>query len=286
MFASKVHMHRRSGWRARIELPLLGFVAVFASAGIGANAWAQIDTTVGGSVDTSTLLDRYAIVSASATNVGIVPDPAGFPRSVIRSTVRQTDNRVFGGQRAELSVRREYIKSGPRWYAMSVYIPATWQLSPYRIIVSQIQTSQKTAILQPPLAFAIEGSQFLLELHSNTRDTDSPDGATKSNSTGRVTTIAPLTLNRWNCWVVYANWSHTENVGTLKVWMNGAEVFTSNNEPNSYESWLGNNPRVGIYSPGTLGAAERQIFTDFVWVGADATTLQEISALTPCGIFK
>ncbi|MFO1320280.1 MAG: polysaccharide lyase [Burkholderiales bacterium] len=247
-------------------------------------AAAQVDRGVGGAVDGSTLKERYAIVSASESNVALVPDPAGSSRTVFELTVKDTDDRIFKGLRAELSAKKEYVKEGQRWYAMSVYIPETWLDTPAKIVIAQIQTSQKSAVLQPPLAFIVKGRSLYLEVHSNVRDVEGDDSADKQNSSERIVRLGPVAKSQWNCWVINATWSFRPNEGSMKVWMNDEVVFENYNEPNAYKSWLGNNPRVGIYAPSVLGASERRVYADFIWIGGKSTRFEDMYARTPCAV--
>lgn len=243
---------------------------------------AQLDLTVGGIASPLDFSDRYALVSPSPQNVTFAPDPTGTGRTVLLMSVNETDERVFGGLRAQVSVRNEYIKEGVRWYGFSFYILPNWVASPTSTILVQISTSQKTAVLQPPLTVVARGTDLFLESHSNTRAVDALDGATKSNSAERITKLGPIRKGQWTCLVVNADWSHQPLAGSIKVWMNGAVVFEEANEPNSYETWLGNNPRVGLYAPGSLGTATRALYADFIWLGGTTTRFEDIHDRTPC----
>jgi hypothetical protein len=72
-------------------------------------------------------------------------------------------------------------------------------------------------------------------------------------------------------------------VGQIQVWMNGAEVFSAKNTYNSYETWLGNYAKVGLYLPGTMMVPQRNLYADFIHLGGAASTYDMMYAQTPCG---
>ena len=91
-----------------------------------------------------------------------------------------------------------------------------------------------------------------------------------------------MKLAQWYCFVVMADWSARIDQGALKVWMNGEKVYEANNQINSYESWLGNYPRVGLYLPGMTSISDRLLYVDFIHVGGSRTSYQEMADKTPC----
>lgn len=244
-------------------------------------AGAQIDRTRGGISDERGFETRYVLQSADPANLRWVSDPAGSRRTVLHATVRASDPKVFGGHRTEIVPLKEYVREGVRWYAISVYIPAEWKNHPYPAIIGQLLTSQKTVFLPPPLAFVVEDNNVLLELYANHRAVSEGE-AQKSNSARQRIRLDTLRKQRWYCFVTRADWSHTPGTGSLVVWMNGERVYETANQYNSYDTWLGNYPKVGLYMPGMMGVDERSLFLDFVFVGGPKTSFDEIYALTPC----
>lgn len=245
-------------------------------------AFAQIDKSRGGITDERGFEARYVLQSADPTNLRWVADPAGSRRTVLQATVRASEPKVFGGHRTEIVPLKEYVREGVRWYAISAFIPADWKSHPYPAIIGQLHTSQKKALLPPPLAFVIHGDSLDLELYANHR---APDAglADKGNSARQSIRLDRLQKARWYCFVVRADWSPLPGSGSLKVWMNGEQVYDAANSHNAYETWLGNYPKAGLYMPGLMGVDERMLFIDFIHVGGPRTGFAEIHALTPCG---
>jgi len=259
------------------------FLATFLLTLAATEAGAQIDASRGGAVGHGDFAMRYSLNSASPANLTWVRDPAGSTRTVLHARVRDTDAKIYGGWRTEISPLREYIRQGLRWYAISVYFPADWQFHAYPTIVAQIHTSQKKTILSPPLAFIVHGHNLDLELYGNHRPVDSGDVATRGNSARQLIRLDRVQTAHWYCFVVRADWSSMPGKGSVKIWMNGAPVYEGQNLYNAYETWLGNYPKAGIYMPGMMGVSERDLYFDFIHLGGARSSFDEMAAQTPCG---
>lgn len=194
--------------------------------------------------------------------------------------------------RGEASAKWDYTKTGVRWYAISVFIPQDWHFSDIDMIVGQLHTSQKEAIVSPPVALSIQGKYLKLWLHaSELSDKVSPDQPyleklTSSEQSIRLAQIdPPEARNRWYCFVMRADWSPTPGIGAFKLWMNGKLRYQAENAFNSYTTWLGNYPKTGLYVPGTIGMPDSQtIYTDYIYLAGAATTDPSVLASkTPCG---
>jgi hypothetical protein len=243
---------------------------------------AQLDKTRGGAVVPSNFNSRYTLQSATPENLRWVPDPTGSNRTVLQATVRDSDAKVFGGLRTEIIPMAEYTPAGVRWYAISAYFPTSWQPHPYPAIIGQIHTSQKTATLSPPVAFVVHGQNLDLELYANHRAPQGGDPATRANSALQVIRLDRLKTGQWYCFVVRADWSPQPGQGSLKIWMNADKVYEATNLYNSYETWLGNYPKAGLYMPGMMGVTERMIYLDFIHVGGPKMGFDEMAMKTPC----
>jgi hypothetical protein len=127
------------------------------------------------------------------------------------------------------------------------------------------------------------GRNLELKLQWNTRSLDGPDPPTRKNSDSKVIPLGSIKTGQWYCFVVRADWSSTPDQGSMQIWMNGDTVYEASNSPNSYETWLGNYPKVGLYIPGTMKVRERSIYVDFIHVGGAKSGFEEMAALTPCG---
>jgi hypothetical protein len=256
---------------------VLGLLAIMASPVFG-----QVDRVHGGAVSAADFSSRYALVSATPDNLHWVQDPAGSSRSVMQLRVRDTDQKVYGALRTEVALSRDYIREGVRWYALSMYFPADWTPHPYPVVVGQLHTSQKSAVFSPPVAFVVHGQNMDLELYANHRSIEGADPATRANSARQTIRLDRLKLGQWYCFVLRADWSPHPGQGALKIWMNGDKVYEAADLYNSYETWLGNYPRAGIYMPGMPSVSERMLYLDFIHVGGQRSSYDEMAAQTPC----
>jgi hypothetical protein len=227
--------------------------------------------------------DFYALNSASPSNVELVDDPAGSGKKVFHLKVAKSDPLVLGGARTEISPRNEYVKEGVRWYTFSMYLPGDWVFHNSPTLVAQLHTSQSTAVVSPPASLTILDHTLSLDFNYNHRSTSSAtDPATKANSVAESIRLGNVELNKWYCFVVRANWSYKPGTGEFQVWMNGNEVFNAKNTYNSYETWLGNYAKIGLYMPGTMMVPTRHIYADFVNLGGPQSTFDTMMARTPC----
>lgn len=260
-------------------------VLFFLILGFGAMAQAQVDRSKGGAVSAGSFSGRYVLQSASPANLRWVSDPAGGGRTVLQAWIRDSEAKVYGAYRTEIVPSYEYVREGVRWYAMSFYLPASWQFHPYPVIVGQIHTSQRSAVLSPPLALMVQGDHLDLELYANHLPPDAAADmpATRANSARQLIRLDAVKKEHWYCFVIRADWSYRPGRGSLKVWMNGDRVYEGSNLYNAYETWLGNYPKAGVYAPGMMGVSERMLYLDFIHLGGERSGFDEMAALTPCG---
>lgn len=250
---------------------------------VSASSFAQVDKKRAGAVPAQDFYKRYTLLSADPANLEMVPDPAGSGKTVLKARVRNTDEKIVGGIRTEIVPRDDYTREGLRWYAISVYFPGDWQFHPTPVVVGQLHTSQKKAVLQPPVAFIAYGNDLNLELHFNHRAIDGGDDVTtKQNSAAQAIRLDKIKTEQWYCFVMVVDWSHTPGKGAFRLWMNGDKVYESLKSANSYQSEGGNYPKAGLYIPGTMMAPEQSIYLDFIHTGGPKSGYAEMAALTPC----
>jgi hypothetical protein len=229
--------------------------------------------------------DVYSLGSASPARLALVPDPLGSGRKVFSHTVYSTDPLVSGGSRTEVALKYDYVIEGVRWYAFSMLFPSDWQFHPSPTVVAQVNTSQKTTAVPPPVAVVASGQDLNIELHSNFRNMSGTgtDPATRANTGDLLVRAGKIETNKWYCFVMRAEWSFKPGVGSMQIWMNGNLAYESVNAYNAYDTWLGNYPKVGLYLPGVMQVPSRSLYTDFIFTGGAASTYDTMAALTPCG---
>ncbi|SFU90914.1 polysaccharide lyase [Pseudoduganella namucuonensis] len=230
--------------------------------------------------------DLYSLSASSPARLSLVPDPLGSGRNVLLHNLNKTDPLVSGGSRTEVSLKYEYVIEGVRWYAVSMMFPADWQFHASPTVVAQLHTSQKTLAVPPPVSMVASGQDLNIELHYNYRNMSGQgtDPATRANTGEQLVRAAKIETNKWYCFVVRAEWSYKPGLGSMQIWMNGNIAYEASNVYNAYETWLGNYPKVGLYLPGVMQVATRNLYTDFIHVGGASSTYDMMAALTPCGV--
>ncbi|MBV6319950.1 heparin lyase I family protein [Duganella violaceipulchra] len=252
------------------KLLLVGLMA-------SAAAHAQVDKLVGGTTTQTDLGSRYAVVSGVAANVSVETDPIGT-KPVLKMRVMSGDPTVAGASGSYVAPTNESVKSGLRWYAMSVYFPAGWTNSANPVSVLQIATSQASG-LAPPLSIQVRNGNLEVSQTSNHLMSGS---ATPANSANETFRLAKLVTGKWYCFVVKAEWYQTLGSGNMTLWMNGDKIYDAYRAINNYGTAFGNTPRVGLMYPGVADVADRTIYTDFVRLGGATTYVEQIYAETPC----
>ncbi|GAB2872993.1 hypothetical protein GCM10027277_47830 [Pseudoduganella ginsengisoli] len=244
-------------------------------------AYAQVDATIGGTVDASKFSTRYGLSSASTANLTFVSDPAGSGRTVLMTRVKSTDANVGAIKRTDFYPLNESRTTGMRWYGISVYIPSTWVVHPNPTVIAQIDNGTTATNLAAPLSLLVRGNALEMNLNSNYLSATS---ATVSNSTKEVIKLGPLVTNRWYCLVVRSDWQPTLGSGAITMWMNGEKVYNASNSTNSYFG-AAHTPRTGLMFPGLMGVTERTLYTDFIRLGGASTTALQMYQVSPCANF-
>ena len=230
--------------------------------------------------------DRFYTANTGKTaNVTLVPDPANGRRTVFHMALRNTDPDSADGKRTEVVPLYEYTRQGVRWYAASVYFPPDWVTETEKdrpVVVFQLNSAKGVFAGPPPVS--IEASDGLLRLHTTTNYLVPADKATptKANASSKSIMLDQLRLGQWYCFVVRADWQYKLGSGSLQVWMNGEPAYASANLYSHYANSLGNFPKTGMYQPGTMHVASRHLYTDFIHIGAEESTMEEMHARTPC----
>lgn len=235
----------------------------------------------GGALNQANFGERYVFQGDPALPPVWTTD-RGDRRQYIQLTLREDSVRANGGLRSEIVPKREYIQAGVRIYGISFKMPDDWLETAAPILLAQLHTSQKADTVSPPLAIVARGGRLHLETRTSTAQPSLGQRLTRDNIQHAVHDLGPLPLGRWTCFVFRMNWAFRAGEGETTVWMNGDRVFESKDEPNAYETWLGNYPKVGLYAPWKLGARERHILVDGIWLDDDRGSMRQVYRLTPC----
>jgi len=245
-------------------------------------ASAQVDPLIGGVTTPSAFYSRYALNSGASGNVAFIPDPAGTSRTVISTTVRDTDTAVGALMRTDYHPLNEALGTGVRWYGISVYLPAGWAVHPYPTVIAQIENIGATAPGLPSLlSLLVRGDNMELNINANYLD---PGTATESNSASQVMMLGPAIKERWNCLVVRSDWQPALGRGAVTMWMNGEKVYNAAMTTSSYVG-AAQRPSAGLLFPGLMGVPERTLVSDFISVGGPTTTASQMYQNSPCSAY-
>lgn len=227
----------------------------------------------------------YKVQSSTSERVREAKSPGGpSRRDVIELNLQGSDSKASSGLRTEIVPVKQYAREGVRWYGLSFYIPSDWVETDQPIVLWQLHTSQKKAVLSPPVSMVVRGKSMILTLSSS--DLDDGDDTKLSQDSNRVKKlrIGPLVKGEWSCFVAKVKWDPRPDAGAISVWMNNDLLYEATNQAMGYKTWLGNYPKIGMYAPsGRLGAASRTVYVDRVVVGGENADYREIYGKTICG---
>lgn len=237
----------------------------------------------GGLANEANFANQYFLQAYVPERMALSSDPAGSNVQVYKLTLLDSDQKSFGGYRTEIGLKNEYVKEGERWYAFGFYIAKPWDTSDVPIIMAQLHTSQKTLTLSPPVSIVARGDSLYLTLYGSDKAADAEVPPSIKNSAKRVVYLGPVVTQQWLCFVVNMDWSHMPGQGRTRVWMNKRLVYQSDNDLNSYDTWLGNYLKVGLYAPWKLGTSSRQVYVDALWASDATAGFDSMHRKTICG---
>lgn len=194
--------------------------------------------------------------------------------------------------RVEIIPSDEYVPSGIRWYAVSIYVPGDWtpvtDTSLFQLHTKQRPlpppppgTTLPQILVPPPMAFIANGTQLKLHMRTSTRQVTGDDVPNGSNVEVQNIALGPLKTQQWYCLVVQANWQSTVGSGDLLVWLNGKLRYEAHNVHNHYvngESY----PKAGMYMPGRREHASQHLYVSPIYIGDEGATYDNMAALTKC----
>lgn len=268
-----------------MKISLFLTMALAVSAAV--NADSNIETLVpkGGFAAPHELSDKYEVQTAVATNISFANDPAGGYRKVLRMELHAAHDKVANGFRTEILPKYEYVLTGTRWYGISFMLPDDWAVSDAPFVMGQIHVAQRDTKLPPAISVLLRKHQLYFALQRTNFDVYSPERQmTVDDLTTIRVPIGDIRRNKWECFVVRADWSSVKGRGSLDIWSNGVKIYSEVDAHNTYASHLGQYPKIGLYAPWKLDASMRYIYTDFIWVGNETASHDDIYSRTPCGL--
>lgn len=237
----------------------------------------------GGLASVTNFANQYFLQASSPDRMLLSADPAGSNAQVYKLTLFDSDLKSNSGYRTEIGLKNEYVKEGGRWYAFGFYIAKPWDTSDVPIVMAQLHTSQKTLKLSPPLSIVARGDSLYLTLYGSHKSVDADEPPSINNAAKRLVYLGPVVTQQWLCFVISMDWSHTPGQGGTRVWMNKRLVYQSENDLNSFDTWLGNYLKVGLYAPWKFGASFRQVYVDALWASDATADFDSMYRKTICG---
>jgi hypothetical protein len=149
--------------------------------------------------------------------IRVVSDQVKQGRYAARFEVRNGDNPIGFGDRAEVQVSTGESEGDERWYAWStMFAPdfpsyATWQ------VVSQWHANANGS---PPVAFMAEGDSLVLKIHRHS----GPGSVIEIRNIWR----GSLRRGQWQDIMLHVKWSGDDAVGFIELWIDGVPQTMDN----------------------------------------------------------
>jgi hypothetical protein len=146
--------------------------------------------------------------------IQVVRDPVNQGRYAGRFEVRDGDNPIGYGDRAEVQLSSGETEGQERWYGWSTMFASDFPVTDAWQVVTQWHSEVDGP---PPLAFYVEDDRFILRTNRYESDASSAGDPIDHWS-------APLRRGVWYRMKLHVRWSGDDDVGFLELWVNGRRV--------------------------------------------------------------
>jgi Polysaccharide lyase len=164
-----------------------------------------------GDFETADLSQWDGYQSVAGDRIRIVGDPVDQGRYAARFEVREGDNPIGFGDRAEVQMGTGEHEGADRWYSWSTMLDPAFPTSAGWQVLTQWHAD---ADGPPPVALQVVGEQIALV--SNPYDAEGkPDGPAIVHWAG------PLDRGRWHHFRLHVVWSGDDDTGLLQLWHDG-----------------------------------------------------------------
>ena len=147
--------------------------------------------------------------------IQVVDDPVDQGRYAGRFEVRDGDNPIGFGDRAELQIGSGEEEGQDRWYAWSTMFDPSFPTSDAWQVVTQWHVEDIDGT--PPVAFYVIGDEIALQ-------TNPHDGDGTPAGEPAIHWSAPLDRGRWHHFRLHVRWSGDDELGLIQLWADGVEA--------------------------------------------------------------
>lgn len=146
----------------------------------------------------------------ASDRIQITASPVRQGRYAARFEVRNGDNPIGYGDRAEVQTSTGETEGAERWYAWSTMLAPDFPRSSAWQVISQWHANADGS---PPIGFFVEGDDLALQVH-------------RTASPGHVLSVVdiwrgPLLRGRWRDIRMHVRWSGSDRRGWVELWIDG-----------------------------------------------------------------
>ena len=170
----------------------------------------------------------------ASDRIQITASPVRQGRYAARFEVRNGDNPIGYGDRAEVQTSTGESEGQERWYSWSTMLAPDFPRTSAWQVISQWHANSDGS---PPLAFFVENDSIVLQAHRFSGPGSPID--IKDIWTG------PANRGQWQDILMHVKWSGSDSVGFVELWINGVQQRFDDGSTRRYIRTL--TPGVGAY---------------------------------------
>jgi hypothetical protein len=214
--------------------------------------------------------------TAHAHSMTLASSPVFQGSQSLRVELRDSDNEVAGGTRAELNLG--HAQAREEWYSLAVHFPASYTADSHAEQILQWHSVPDEHLGEgwrgPAKSLQIQRGRFIMKIGYNTKQVS-------SNFEGeQIYDLGPVTTGAWHQFTFHVLHSHNPD-GLVELWHNGRKVL-EHKGGNSYNDVKLPFWKVGLYKwawngSGKTDVSQRVLFFDNIRIGNASATLQEMS---------
>lgn len=187
-----------------------------------------------GDFETGGLSQWSGLQRVASDRITVVRSPVRQGSFAARFEVRNGDNPIGFGDRAEVQSSTGESEGAERWYAWSTMLAADYPSSSAWQVISQWHANANGS---PPLAFYVSGENILLQANRYS----APGSQIGTSTIWR----GPLRRGQWQDIRMHVKWSGSDAIGFVELWVGGArQTFDDGSTRRAIRTLM---PGVGAY---------------------------------------